>query len=36
MTSNTCWQFFFETGDPIYYLLYQEALSEERSEEKTA
>jgi len=36
MTSNTFWHLFLETGDPMYYLLYGEALSEESSSEKTA
>jgi len=36
MTSDTFWQFFLETGHPIYYLLYEEALSAENAGEKTA
>jgi len=36
MTSNTFWQLFLETGNPMYYLLYGEALSAESTEEKTA
>jgi len=36
MISHTFWKFFIETGDPMYYLLYQEALSEENTTEKTA
>jgi len=35
MTSIVWWQFFDETGDPHYYLLYREALEAE-TEEKTA
>lgn len=29
MTSDCCWILFCETGEPIYYLLYREAVEEE-------
>lgn len=35
MTSVAYWSLFSETGEPILYLLYREALEEE-AEEKTA
>jgi len=36
MTSATYWHLFYETGDPVYYLLYCEARDLESAEEKTA
>jgi len=35
MTSNGWWRLFIETGDPVFYLLYREALETE-IDEKTA
>jgi len=35
MTSDCFWTLFLETGEPMYYLLYREALESE-SDEKTA
>ena len=36
MTSELFWCFFIETGHPMYYLLYLEALSLEETGEKSA
>jgi len=36
MISATFWGLFCETGEPMYYLLYCEALALEETEEKTA
>jgi len=36
MTSAAFWHLFQETGDPMHYLLYKEALALEQTEDKTA
>ena len=36
MTADVFWRFFCETGEPVYYLLYFEVLSLEKSGEKSA
>jgi len=36
MTHTDCWNLFLETGEPMYYLLYKEALETEKTGEKTA
>ena len=36
MTSDAFWHLFYETGDPMYYLLCCEAQTLEQTEDKTA